>query len=119
MDRNRNKRITTHQEACQWFQLLQIHVPLLHDGPFRWVWRLHKELEPSTRAAVRGPEGPLMGATPAELIWDNFFFNTLRVNTNSPYFNVFFATFVNDISFSTTVCCNAPPSTAPGRPLTF
>ena len=45
---------------------------LLHDGPFRWVWRLHKELEPSTRAAVRGPEGPLMGATRAELIWGQF-----------------------------------------------
>ena len=45
---------------------------MLHDGPFRWVWRLHKELEPSTRAAVRGPEGPLMGATPAELIWGQF-----------------------------------------------
>jgi len=48
----------------------RLHV--LHDGPFRWVWRLHKELESSTRAVVRGPEGPLMGATPAELIWGQF-----------------------------------------------
>jgi len=33
--------------------------------PFRWVWRLHRELEPSTRAAVKGPEGLLNGRHPS------------------------------------------------------
>jgi len=45
---------------------------MLHDGPFRWVWRLHRELKPSTRAAVRGPDGPLDGRHPAELLWGQF-----------------------------------------------
>jgi len=40
-------------------------IMLLHDGPFRWVWRLHEELESSTLAVVRGPEGPLNGRHPS------------------------------------------------------